>query len=226
MRKINKSHIKKISPSILSADFSQLGNEIKEIEKAGADMIHCDIMDGHFVPNISYGSHVVDIINKITDLPLDVHLMIDNADYYLQDFANAGANYISVHYENNIHLNRVINRIKDLGIYAGVAINPSTSVGVLDDILSICDFILIMSVNPGFGGQKFIGESLKKIIELRKLIDGYDYKCLIEVDGGVNLNNIKQISDAGADIIVAGASIFNQKNKAGVLKKMKLLINS
>jgi ribulose-phosphate 3-epimerase len=218
--------MKKISPSILSADFSKLGSEIKEIETAGADMIHCDIMDGHFVPNISYGPYIVKTVNKITDLPLDVHLMIDNSDKYLDEFHKSGADYISVHYENNTHLHRLLTRIQDLQIKAGVALNPSTPVSVLFDIISVCDFVLIMSVNPGFGGQKFIPESLKKIIELRKIINEYNYKCLIQVDGGVNLDNIKEISDAGADIIVAGASIFNQKDKSGTLKKMKSLINS
>jgi len=214
MKKINKKSFKKISPSILSADFSKLGSEIKEIENAGADLIHCDIMDGHFVPNISYGPYIVSVVNKITTLPLDVHLMIDNADKYIQDFYKAGADYISIHYENNIHLHRIIKQIKDSGIKAGVALNPATTISVLNDILSICDFVLIMSVNPGFGGQKFIAETLQKIIELRRIIDGFGYKCLIEVDGGINQDNIKMVSDAGADIIVAGASIFSQKNKA------------
>jgi len=217
--------MKKLSPSILSADFSDLGNEIKEVESAGASMIHCDIMDGHFVPNISFGPYIVKIVNEITKLPLDVHLMIDNPERYIADFKKAGADYLSVHLENNIHLQKLVSQIKDSGIKAGVAINPSTPVCLLKEIMPFLDFVLVMSVNPGFGGQTFIKESLIKIGQIKSIIKENKYNCLIEVDGGINLLNIKQISDAGADILVAGASIFNSENKSNTLKQMIDLIN-
>ena len=217
--------MKKLSPSILSADFSILGDDISQLESAGASMIHCDIMDGHFVPNISFGPYIVKRVNEITELPLDVHLMIDNPERFIADFKKAGADYLSVHLENNIHLQRIISQIKDSGIKAGVAINPSSPVSLLHDILPFADFILVMSVNPGFGGQTFIKESLIKIAELKSLIKAKQFNCLIEVDGGINLQNIKQISDAGADILVAGASIFNSENKSDTIKQMIDLIN-
>ena len=217
--------MKKLSPSILSADFSKLGDDISELESAGASMIHCDIMDGHFVPNISFGPYIVKRVNEITELPLDVHLMIDNPERFIADFKKAGADYLSVHLENNIHLQRIISQIKDSGIKAGVAINPSSPVCLLHDILPFADFILVMSVNPGFGGQTFIKESLIKIAELKSIIKAKQYNCLIEVDGGINLQNIKQVSDAGADILVAGASIFNSENKSDTIKQMIDLIN-
>jgi len=209
----------------LSADFSKLGDDISELESAGASMIHCDIMDGHFVPNISFGPYIVKRVNEITELPLDVHLMIDNPERFIADFKKAGADYLSVHLENNIHLQRIISQIKDSGIKAGVAINPSSPVCLLHDILPFADFILVMSVNPGFGGQTFIKESLIKIAELKSLIKAKQFNCLIEVDGGINLQNIKQVSDAGADILVAGASIFNSENKSDTIKQMIDLIN-
>ncbi|MEO8665438.1 MAG: ribulose-phosphate 3-epimerase [Ignavibacteria bacterium] len=217
--------MKKICPSILSADFAILEKEIKEVEAAGADIIHCDIMDGHFVPNISFGAKIVADVNKITDVPLDVHLMISDPDKYIGDFHRAGANYISVHYENNFHLDRTVSMIKNLGIKAGVVINPATPVFMLDDILFCADYVLIMSVNPGFGGQKFISNSINKVKELRKKIHDKHYNCLIEVDGGIGPENIKEISEAGADMFVCGASIFNSKNRGEVIGKMKQLIS-
>jgi ribulose-phosphate 3-epimerase len=217
--------MKKLSASILSADFSNLKEEIIIAEKAGIDMIHCDIMDGHFVPNISYGPYIVETINKITTLPLDVHLMIDNCDFFLDKFIRVGADYISIHFENNVHLNRVINRIKQNNIKAGIAINPSTPVGYLDDLLELCDFILVMSVNPGFGGQKFIDSSLHKIDVLKSKVIKYSLNTFIEVDGGINLDNIKSVKDAGADVVVAGASIYHNSNKTDVIKKMKSILN-
>ncbi len=213
--------MKKICPSILSADFAILKEEVKDAEKAGADIIHCDIMDGHFVPNISFGSKIVSDVNKITSLPLDVHLMIENSEHFIDEFYKAGADYISVHYENNFHLNRLINRIKSLGIKAGVVLNPATPVSMLTDIIQYADFILIMSVNPGFGGQKFISNSLNKIRELKKLITSNNYDCLIEVDGGVDTENIKEISDAGADMFVCGSSVFNSADRSETIRKMK-----
>ena len=217
--------MKKICPSILSADFSDLKNQIIEVEKAGADIIHCDIMDGSFVPNISFGAKVVSDVNKITTLPLDVHLMINHPERFLSQFHKAGADYISVHYENNLHLNRIINQIKDFGIKAGVVLNPSTPVFMLDDIMEYVDFVLIMSVNPGFGGQKFISNSLDKIKRLKDKIIANNYKCEIEVDGGIGLDNIKEISDAGADMFVSGASIFDSENIDKVIKKMKSAVS-
>lgn len=213
--------MKKICPSLLSADFTDLKNQISELESAGADILHCDIMDGSFVPNISFGAKIVSDINKITELPLDIHLMINNPEKYINEFHKAGADYISVHYENNLHLNRIVNQIKDLGIKAGVVLNPSTPVFMLDDIIEYADYILIMSVNPGFGGQKFIPNSIKKIRQLFELIKSNDYKCEIEVDGGVGLDNIRELSDAGAGMFVCGNSVFNSESKTDTIKKMK-----
>lgn len=216
--------MKKICPSLLSADFSDLRNQISELESAGADVLHCDIMDGSFVPNISFGAKIVSDINKITDLPLDVHLMINNPEKYINEFHRAGADYISVHYENNLHLNRIINQIKDLGIKAGVVLNPSTPVFMLEDIIEYADYVLIMSVNPGFGGQRFIPDSLKKIRQLYELIKRNKYKCEIEVDGGVGLDNIKELSDAGANMFVCGNSIFSADSKTEIIKEMKAIL--
>lgn len=216
--------MKKICPSILSANFAYLEKEIKEVEKAGADIIHCDIMDGSFVPNISFGAKVVSDVNRITDLPLDVHLMIDHPDNFLAEFKKAGADYISVHYENNYHLNRTISKIKDYGIKAGVVLSPATPVFMLEDILMDVDYVLIMSVNPGFGGQKFIPVALEKVRQLKKMITDNGYNCLIETDGGIGTGNIKELSEAGADMFVCGASIFESSDRAAVIDEMKNLI--
>jgi len=216
--------MKYLCPSLLSADFSKLAEELKEVEKAGADIIHCDVMDGNFVPNISFGQSVVKQVNAMTDLPLDVHLMINEPSKYIKEFADAGADYISVHYENNFHLNRVVNQIKDCGVKAGVVLNPATPVDVLKNILPYADFILLMSVNPGFGGQKFIPNVLDKIVELRKMIDEKQMNCKIEIDGGVGLDNATQLSNAGVDMFVCGASVFGAKDRVDIIKKMKTLI--
>ncbi|MCE1165281.1 MAG: ribulose-phosphate 3-epimerase [Bacteroidetes bacterium] len=216
--------MKTLCPSILSADFGRLAEEIKIAEKAGADIIHCDIMDGHFVPNITFGPDVVAKVNEITNLPLDVHLMINSPEKYVKSFRDAGADYISVHIENNYHINRLVNQIKDLGAKAGIAINPATPVKTLEYVLEYADFILVMSVNPGFGGQKFVTNSLNKVRELKKIITANDYKCLIEIDGGIGPANIKEVSDAGVDMFVAGASVFKAKDMAGAVKEMKKLI--
>lgn len=213
--------MKKICPSILSADFSRLGDEILDVERAGADLIHCDIMDGSFVPNISFGAKVVSAVNKITELPLDVHLMINNPEKYINDFYNAGADIISVHFENNYHLNRIVSQIKTLGIKAGVVLNPATPVFMLEDILSICDLVLIMSVNPGFGGQRFIPETLKKIIHLRRMINENNFSCALEVDGGIGIDNIREVSDAGADMFVCGASIFETSDRKKTIQMLR-----
>lgn len=213
--------MKYICPSILSADFSKLGDEIRIVEDAGADIIHCDIMDGSFVPNISFGAKVISDVRKITNLPLDVHLMINNADLHIPAFIRAGANFISVHYENNTHLHRTVSAIKDAGIKAGVVVNPATPVFMLEDIISMVDFILVMSVNPGFGGQKFIENSYNKIKELKDMIMQFNEDCLIEVDGGVGIHNIADLSKAGVDMFVAGSSVFDTVDKTEAILKLK-----
>jgi ribulose-phosphate 3-epimerase len=215
---------KLLCPSVLSADFSKLNEDIKEVESAGADVIHCDIMDGHFVPNITFGPDVVKKINEITELPLDVHLMIDSPDKYIKNFCDAGADYISVHIENNIHLNRLINFIKSFNVKAGVAINPSTPVNSLSEIICDVDFVLVMSVNPGFGGQKFIKNSIEKVKQLKTLINQRNPNCFIEIDGGIGENNIKMLSEIGVDMFVCGASIFKAKDKKEKTKELKSLI--
>ncbi len=199
----------KIAPSILSADFSCLGQEIQAVAKAGADWIHVDVMDGHFVPNITMGPLVVEAARRSTTLPLDVHLMIENPDKYIADFAAAGADYISVQVESCTHLHRTIHMIKEKGAKAGVVLNPATALTVVEWILEDLDFVLIMSVNPGFGGQKFISSSLEKIRQLRALISQKGLDTLIQIDGGVNSSTIAKIAEAGADVCVAGSAIFN-----------------
>jgi ribulose-phosphate 3-epimerase len=181
-------------------------------------------MDGHFVPNITFGSDVVRKINEITVLPLDVHLMIDSPDRYIKDFCDAGADYISVHFENNIHLNRLINYIKSFGVKAGVAINPATPVNSLSEIISDADFVLVMSVNPGFGGQKFIKNTVEKVKQLKTIINNKNPNCIIEMDGGIGEDNIKMLSEIGVDMFVCGASIFKAMDKKEKTKELKNLI--
>src|SRR5690625_2692994 len=190
----------KIAPSILSADFSNLGEEIKDVENGGADYIHVDVMDGHFVPNITIGPLIVDAIRPVTDLPLDVHLMIENPDVYIPEFARAGASIITVHQEACPHLHRTIQLIKSHGVKAGVVINPATPVEMIKETLSYVDMVLVMTVNPGFGGQSFIKETLPKIEQLAKLRQTHQYNFEIEVDGGVNVETAKLCTDAGADV--------------------------
>lgn len=202
----------KLAPSILSADFSKLGEEVALIEKGGADLIHVDVMDGHFVPNISFGAAVMKSINNCTDMKYDVHLMIENPDSYIEDFLTGKTEYITVHQEACIHLNRTINRIKSLNVKAGVSINPATSLSSIEEVLEDVDLVLIMSVNPGFGGQKFIPSALKKIQRLADIRRERNLKFLIEVDGGVTLENAKSIADAGADILVAGSAVFGAED--------------
>jgi ribulose-phosphate 3-epimerase len=199
----------KISPSILSADFARLGEEIRAIDVGGADYIHVDVMDGHFVPNITIGPLVVDAVRKVTGKPLDVHLMIENPDRYIPDFAKAGADLITVHQEAVPHLHRTIQLIRSLGKKAGVSINPATPVSTLDVILDDLDLVLLMSVNPGFGGQSFIPATLAKIAELRQRIEERGLKVEIEVDGGVKADNIGSMAAAGADVFVAGSAVFS-----------------
>ncbi len=211
-----------IAPSILSADFCRLGEEIRAVEAAGADIIHVDVMDGHFVPNITIGPLIVEAARKSTKLPLDVHLMITNPELYIADFARAGADCITVHVETAFHLNRLVQSIREhAGVKASVSLNPATSLSTLDYILPEIDRVLIMSVNPGFGGQAFIPSCLGKIEELRNLMNGLGLRTEIEVDGGVKPENAASISNAGADILVAGSAIFGTKDYAGAIRSMR-----
>jgi len=212
---------KLIAPSILSADFSRLGDEVRAVEKAGADIIHFDVMDGHFVPNITVGPLVLDAVRRITKLPIDAHLMIDNPDLYVADFIKAGANYISVHVEASRHLHRSIQNIKNLGAKAGIALNPHTPVSSMGYILDEVDFVLVMTVNPGFGGQKFIPSAFKKVTELDEMRKQHGLKFQIEIDGGIKLDNIREVSNAGVDIFVAGSAIFGAGDYAETISKMK-----
>ncbi len=212
----------KVAPSILSADFSRLGEEIKAVEAAGADVIHIDVMDGHFVPNITIGPIIVEAARRSTKLPLDVHLMITNPELYIADFARAGADYLTVHVEIAFHLNRLVQSIKEhQGVKAAVSLNPATSLASLDYILPDVDMVLIMSVNPGFGGQAFIPSALDKIAKLRKRIDELGLKTEIEVDGGVKPDNAASIINAGADILVAGSAVFGKKDYAAAIRGIR-----
>jgi ribulose-phosphate 3-epimerase len=211
----------KIAPSILSADFSKLGEEIKDVEKAGADLIHVDVMDGHFVPNITIGPLVVDSIRPITKLPLDCHLMIENPDQYIEAFAKAGADYITVHIEACRHLHRTIHLIKSFGVKAGIVLNPATPVEWIEPILSDVDMVLLMTVNPGFGGQKFISSVLPKIKRVREMADEKGLDLEIEIDGGVNEETAPLCIEAGATILVAGSAVFNQSDRVQAIAKLK-----
>jgi len=217
--------MKLIAPSILSADFSKLGDQIKSVEDAGADWIHVDVMDGHFVPNITMGPMIVEAVRRVTSLPIDVHLMIENPERYIQDFANAGASLISVQVETCVHLNRVIQLIKETGSQAGIVLNPSTPLSSIEWTLEYVDFVLLMSVNPGFGGQAFIPSTLQKIRNLRKMIQDRGLSTLIEIDGGVNEETIAEISAAGADVFVAGSAIFGSKNYKNAIDSFKSKIH-
>ncbi len=215
--------MKKIAPSILSADFSRLGDEIRAVEAAGADYIHIDVMDGHFVPNITIGPLIVEAARKVTSLPLDVHLMIENPDRYIQDFAAAGADIIVVHAEATHHLHRSIQLVKSCGKRAGVSLNPATSLNVLDYVIDDLDLVLLMTVNPGFGGQSFIEACLPKIHSLRALLDRRGSEAELEVDGGVKPSNIALISHAGADVFVAGSAVFGASDYVATIAEMKRL---
>ncbi|MDP2861607.1 MAG: ribulose-phosphate 3-epimerase [Desulfobacterales bacterium] len=217
-------NMKLIAPSILSADFSRLGEEIKSVEKAGADWIHVDVMDGHFVPNITMGPLVVEAARRVTSLPIDVHLMIENADRFIPDFAKAGASLISVQVEACAHLNRTIQLIKELGVKPGVVLNPATPLSAIEWVLEYIDFVLIMSVNPGFGGQAFIRNSFDKIKALSKMIKGKGLSTLIEIDGGVNKDTIRDISIAGADVFVAGSAIFGSRDYKKTIKLFRTIL--
>ena len=211
----------KIAPSILSADFSRLGEEVKAVEEAGADWIHVDVMDGKFVPNITVGPLVVESLRKVTKLPLDVHLMIENADQYIEDFANAGADIISVHAEACPHLHRTVQSIKENGAKAGVVLNPATTLFALDEIIEQVDMVLLMSVNPGFGGQQFIGSVLSKIELLRNTLDESGVELDVEVDGGVKPDNAATIKQAGANVLVAGSAIFGSDDYKKAIEELR-----
>jgi ribulose-phosphate 3-epimerase len=210
-----------ISPSLLSADFTNLAKDIEMVNKSAADWFHLDIMDGRFVPNITFGMPVVKQIKKLAAKPLDVHLMIVEPERYINAFADAGADILTVHYEASTHLHRTVSAIKEAGMKAGVALNPHTPVALLEDIITEVDLILIMSVNPGFGGQSFIENSLRKITDVNKMIKERESKALIEVDGGVNTTNCLQLVTAGADVLVAGNAVFKSENPAATIRKLK-----
>lgn len=214
----------KIAPSILSADFLNLQKDIEMINNSEADWIHCDVMDGSFVPNISFGFPVIEQISRIAKKPLDVHLMIVNPDKYIDQVKNAGAYLMNVHFEACIHLHRTVTAIHDAGMKAGVTLNPSTPVSVLEDILQYVDMVLLMSVNPGFGGQKFIENSVSKVRRLKDIIEKQNLKTLIEVDGGVNLETGKLLIDAGADVLVAGNYVFASENPTKTIHTLKSIV--
>jgi len=211
----------KIAPSLLSSDFSKLGEEIKKVEMAGADYIHIDVMDGHFVPNLTIGPPIIKCLRKTTNLVFDVHLMIDNPDVYIDDYADAGADIITVHVEATKHLHRVVQKIRQRGIKPAVSLNPATSLATLDHILPDVDMVLLMTVNPGFGGQKFISSCVDKISMLRKMIEERKLNVDIEVDGGIDTENIYDVTRAGANIIVSGSTIFRSDDTEGVIRKLR-----
>jgi ribulose-phosphate 3-epimerase len=216
--------MKLIAPSVLSADFSKLGEEVQAVESVGADWIHLDVMDGHFVPNITIGPVIVEAVKKVTKLPLDVHLMIENADRYLEDFAKAGSDSITVQAEACVHLHRTVQAIRALGVKAAVALNPATSLSNIEWMLQDLDMVLIMSVNPGFGGQTFIPQALQKIENLKSMIRDRNLNLLIEVDGGINEQTIESVAKAGADVFVAGSAIFGSPDYGETIKKFRSLI--
>lgn len=215
-----------IAPSILSADFTRLGEEIRMAEEAGAEMIHIDVMDGHFVPNITIGQEVVRGIRKCTKRPFDLHLMIEEPDRYIPEFADAGSDIITVHFEACRHLHRTVQLIREMGRKAGVAINPATPTSVLEPILMDIDIVVVMSVNPGFGGQTFIPHSIARMREVKDMAQEKGHELLIEVDGGVKLQNVKSVVDAGADILVMGSGFFKADNYAELLSELRKIVGS
>jgi ribulose-phosphate 3-epimerase len=210
-----------ISPSILAADFARLADEVAAVERAGADFLHIDVMDGHFVPNLTIGPPIVAALRKVTKLPLEVHLMITNADAFIAEFAEAGADYITVHVEACPHLHRTVQSIKERGVKAGVTLNPATSLHTIEEILPDVDVVLIMSVNPGFGGQKLITSCLQKIASARAMIDRIGSRALLEVDGGVKVDNAAQVLAAGADVLIAGSAIFSSRDYAATIAEIR-----
>ena len=219
--------MKLLAPSILSADFYRLGEQIEAVLKGGADLLHFDVMDGHFVPNITFGPVVLECIKKHCNVPLDAHLMIENVDKYIPEFIKAGADMVSIHIENNHHIHRSLELIKSLGAKAGVVINPGTPLFLLEEALHYVDFVLLMSVNPGFGGQKFIPRSLERLRRLREMVNDINPKVLIEIDGGIKEENLLEVARAGADILVVGSGIFAYQDVQAQTRKLKnLLISS
>lgn len=210
-----------IAPSILSADFAHLADEVAAVERGGADLLHVDVMDGHFVPNLTVGPPIVESLKKVTKLPLDCHLMMTNADAFIDEFASAGADYLTVHVEACPHLHRTVQAIKERGVKAGVTLNPATSLHTIEEILPEVDLVLIMSVNPGFGGQKFITSCLQKIVTTRQMIDRARSRALLEVDGGIKVDNAAQILAAGADVLVAGSAIFTSRDYAATIAALR-----
>ena len=212
----------KIAPSLLSADFANLEKEVREIEKSGADLLHLDMMDGHFVPNLTFGVPIINAIRKHTKLPFDIHMMVFNPEKYLDELEKVGVQMISFHQEASIHQDCIIQEIKERKIKAGIAINPATSINNIEPILPILDYVLIMSVNPGFGGQKFIYYTLEKVKKLKKIIQNNGYNTLIEVDGGIKAENIQLLKDAGADICVAGSAVFGKPDRKKAIDILKI----
>ena len=210
-----------IAPSILSADFAHLAEEVAAVERAGADLLHVDVMDGHFVPNLTVGPPIVEALKKVTKLPLDVHLMITNADAFIPEFAAAGADYLTVHVEACPHLHRTIQSIKERGVKAGVTLNPATPIQSLQEILPDVDLVLIMSVNPGFGGQKFIPSVLKKVTAARSMLDRMESPALLEVDGGIKVDNVSRVVAAGATVLVAGSAVFSSRDYAVTIAALR-----
>jgi ribulose-phosphate 3-epimerase len=210
-----------IAPSILAADFARLAEEVAAVERAGADLLHIDVMDGHFVPNLTIGPPIVAALRKVTKLPLDVHLMITNADAFIAEFAEAGADYLTVHVEACPHLHRTVQLIKEHGVKAGVTLNPATSLSTIEEIIPDVDLVLIMSVNPGFGGQTFIVSCMQKTASARAMLDRIGSHALLEVDGGVKIDNVSQILAAGADVLVAGSAIFSSRDYAATIAAMR-----
>lgn len=211
----------KIAPSILAADFAHMADAVHTAELAGADYLHCDVMDGMFVPNISFGFPMIEAIRKITDLPLDVHLMIENPSRYVQRFAQAGADIITFHVEAETHVQRTLQVIHDCGVKAGIVFNPATPLGCIPYILEDLDIVLLMSVNPGYGGQKFLPSALRKISELKEMVDGSGREIEIEVDGGVAPSTAGSIIDAGANVLVAGSAVFNSADPRAVVEAIR-----
>jgi ribulose-phosphate 3-epimerase len=211
----------RIAPSLLAADFARLADEVARVEAAGADLLHVDVMDGHFVPNLTVGPSIVASLRKVTKLPLDVHLMMTNADSYLRAFANAGADYLTVHVEACPHLHRTVHTIKELGAKPGVSLNPATPLSLVEEILPDIDLLLIMSVDPGFGGQSFIPASLSKIQRARAMIDQVGSPTFLEVDGGITVENAAQVIAAGADILVSGSAIFSSRDYGATIQAMR-----
>jgi ribulose-phosphate 3-epimerase len=211
----------KISPSILSADFARLGEEIKAVTEAGADYIHIDVMDGHFVPNITIGPLLVEAARRATDLPLDVHLMIDRPERFIEDFAKAGSDIITIHVESTPHVHRALQAIKECGLNAGVVLNPSTPAQAIEPLADYVDMVLVMSVNPGFGGQAFIHSALRKIKQVREILDNANSAAELEVDGGIKISNIAEAARAGADVFVAGSAVFGSDDYKKTISDMK-----